>query len=350
MKKLRTVIVGLGGMGMGQLQILTKELPDRFEVVAGVDPRQEARQQAMKDHGVPQTFPDAAEMIKACDFDLAAITAPEFQHWPVMREVGKKARIILCEKPLAHSLADCRAMRKFAATFKGRIYFDLELRFDPAMRALKRTIAEGRLGEPRVAWAKEFRCPFLCKPTRWIQQQEFSGGVLPEKNVHHFDAFSHLFGAKPLAVSAFGGRDVVKRLYDAPYTVMDNAVVNVEYEGSRRAALTLCMFMDKPLGGHEIGVIGDKGMALWADGKLRLSDRHGREVSTMEFHDDEASWSSHGGLVYQTYKNLLADLEKRPTPIARIDDIYWATLTGLAGEISAAEGRIVKLSELHRGA
>jgi len=351
MKKHRVAVIGLGGMGIAHLKTLQEYFASEVFVVAGVDPRKKARDMVKREFGIDETYADVHDLVKRSTFDYAVVATPSDTHYPIVRQLAGHCDAILLEKPLAHTAADCRKIRTLAKKWRGKFYVDLEARTDRGLAKTKEIVAAGKIGTPRVAWFKEFRCPFLKKPDRWIQQQERSGGALVDKCVHYFDLFGWYFDAKPVSVTATGGRDVVRRLHGAPYTVMDNALASVEYAGSKRATVILCMFIDKPIdGGSELGIIGEKGMAVYAfEGQaVRWTDASGR-VRTYRFKlPDRIAKVSHRGMLYTQHKGILADLAGKHTDIAGVDAAYWATLTALAGERSAATGRLVKLSELHR--
>jgi len=334
MKRLRVAVIGLGNMGRAHARTLVEHFPRRAEVVAAADPRREARRLA-RGLGIPGVFADARTLVHAVDFDEAVVATPSDRHCECLREVMTKARVILCEKPMAHTAADCRRTMRLVRAFKGRVFFDLELRTDAGFRAMKRLIDRGRLGTPRLAWCKEFRGPFLEKPDRWIQRQERSGGALVDKCVHYFDLFGWPLGARPTRVSATGGRDVHTRLYGAPYTVMDSAVATIDYEGSKRASMILCMFARKPVdGGMEVGVIGEEGMAVYPFDRMlvRAGDWTGRTRTIRVRVPKRIAKVSHRGLLYYQHRSVLDALNGRCRDAASAEDAYWATITAIAGE------------------
>src|SRR5690242_20585865 len=107
---MRSVVVGLGRMGMRHLQILTE---GGHEIVGIADPRPEALAEARDKFALREgvCFADAKAMLgqvrPACA--IIATTAPAHCELTVMA-AQQGASHILCEKPMAVSLAECDAM------------------------------------------------------------------------------------------------------------------------------------------------------------------------------------------------------------------------------------------------
>ena len=111
------------------------------------------------------------------------------------------------------------------------------------------------------------------------------------------------------------------------------------------------MFIEKPIDGSlELGIVGEEGMAVfdYERSRVRVSDAKGLNVCEHRLSPPpEIAKVSHRGMLYYQYKNVLDDLDGKLTQIAGADAAYWATLTAIAGEISAAEKRTVPIRELH---
>lgn len=100
MERLRIGVVGLGGISGGHLSAIS-HLDDRFELVAGVDPRgRDAAHASML--GDAPLFTDEAEMYRNVpDIHAVAVCTPHHLHIHNIRSaVGHGARGILVEKPV----------------------------------------------------------------------------------------------------------------------------------------------------------------------------------------------------------------------------------------------------------
>jgi predicted dehydrogenase len=111
---------------------------------------------------------------------------------------------VLCEKPIALSVADGERMVA-AASAAGTVFLVAHvLRFWPEYRVVQRLIAAGDLGAPRAAVSWRLNAPCLHRP--WYYRPEQSGGAVVDLLIHDLDLYHWLFG--PLGhVQAQGRRD-----------------------------------------------------------------------------------------------------------------------------------------------
>ncbi len=122
---------------------------------------------------------------------------------PFHREVAVAAlaagKHVICEKPMARTPADARAIAKAAAKAKGILMPAQCMRFWPGWDWLKQACAEQRYG--RVLAATFTR--LSSRPAGWYRQAADSGGALLDLHIHDVDMINWLFGA-PRAVSSRG--------------------------------------------------------------------------------------------------------------------------------------------------
>jgi hypothetical protein len=116
----RPLKLGIAGIGRAfSFMIPTFRGHPRMEIVAGFDPREEARARFSQDFGA-QTF-DRMEALCAFDLDAIYIASPHQFHRPQVEMAAAYGRHVLVEKPMALSLEDCRSMiaavRKAAVTY-----------------------------------------------------------------------------------------------------------------------------------------------------------------------------------------------------------------------------------------
>lgn len=107
---MRAGLLGLGRMGLRHLEVLRAL---KLDVVGVADLQEQARAKAASDCGVPAgaLFADARKMIETTKPELlvVATTAPSHAEF-VCLAAANGAKAILCEKPMAVSLAECDRM------------------------------------------------------------------------------------------------------------------------------------------------------------------------------------------------------------------------------------------------
>ena len=196
-----------------------------------------------------QTFEDWRHVIDT-DVDAVIVALTNDQHCEATVAAFDAGKHVLCEKPLGLTLAECHRVVEASQNAGKVLQIGHEMRHQALYQQMKSMVVAGDVGDPRIMWCREYRGPM--RPG-WRSSEEKTGGMLLEKNCHHFDLFNWILNAKPLRVAAFGGRDVL-----ANTELLDNAQVLVEYEGGRRAVLEICLF--SPSGGDcEIGITGSRG-------------------------------------------------------------------------------------------
>ena len=106
MKKLRLGVAGLGRA----FAVMSGAFRDpRVELVAGADPRSEARDRFSADYGA-RGYPTVAELCADPAVEVVYVATPHERHAEHARLAAAAKKHILVEKPMALSIEDCRAM------------------------------------------------------------------------------------------------------------------------------------------------------------------------------------------------------------------------------------------------
>jgi myo-inositol 2-dehydrogenase/D-chiro-inositol 1-dehydrogenase len=195
---LRIGLIGCGVMGADHARILLSDVAGA-ELVAVYDAdasRAEAIAAGAK--GV-RTLRSARELIADREVQAVIIASPDATHAEAAIasiEAGKPA---LCEKPLAATPEECRAV--IAAEIKGGrrlVQVGFMRRFDPGYRAMKEKIGDHELG----------RALFLhCVHRNAIAPSYITSDlVLANSAVHEFDIARFLLGEEFVAVTVFSAR------------------------------------------------------------------------------------------------------------------------------------------------
>ena len=161
-----------------------------FEVSAlvGTDPERTAER--ARANGVPLAFTDLDEAIRQTGATVVTVATPPDTHAPMVHKAIGHGCHVLCEKPFAMNVAEGRAMLE-AAEAAGVIHaLGYEFRWDPARAAAERLIAEGAIGEPRIATFTQFMHyagnPYVDLPDWWLNEKS-GGGWLGAWGSHLVD-------------------------------------------------------------------------------------------------------------------------------------------------------------------
>ncbi len=188
---IRVAILG-GGIGAEHLAGY-RALPDLFEVALICDLDLSRAQSIAEGLKVSN---DAEAAINAPDFDLIDICLPPHLHVPMSLKALAAGKHVICEKPLATSLADMDLLERAEAASAGTLFPVFQYRFGRAMDQLQALDAAGLLGQPQMAslethWARD--TAYYAVPWRGTWQGECGGAVVGHA-IHAHDLLSHLFG------------------------------------------------------------------------------------------------------------------------------------------------------------
>ncbi|MBD3242850.1 MAG: gfo/Idh/MocA family oxidoreductase [Chitinivibrionales bacterium] len=209
--KVRVGVIGAGWPAWQHMKGYQKV--DGVEVVALCDVN-EARLQGIADeYGVPKRYVSYEDMLQKEQPDAVSVCTPNALHSEMSIACMRAGAHVLCEKPMAASSEQARAMID-ARDETGRLFMmGYMRRFGGEPRLLKRYIEKGRLGGIYFARTWTRRRHFIPGMGGWFTQKKLSGGgVLIDMGVHLLDLTLWLMGYPEVAEvcgasgSTFGSR------------------------------------------------------------------------------------------------------------------------------------------------
>ncbi|RWK74370.1 MAG: Gfo/Idh/MocA family oxidoreductase, partial [Mesorhizobium sp.] len=137
------------------------------------------------------------------DVDAVYISTTNELHLEQALAAIKAGKHVLCEKPLALTSADARTMVAAARAAGIVLGTNHHLRNAGSHRAMRDSIAGGRIGKPIAA--RVFHSVYLPENLQgWrITRPEAGGGVVLDITVHDADTLRFVLADDPLEVSAF---------------------------------------------------------------------------------------------------------------------------------------------------
>jgi predicted dehydrogenase len=201
-------------------------------------------------------YVETLEEVLAWGADAVVVAAENNQHRRYTEWAAEHGLHVLCEKPLATTVADARAMIDACQAGGVRLMVAYPARFAPAFVQLRAAVASGELGDIRAAHGSNpGKSPVGLR--EWFGDPEQSGGgAIMDHTVHLADLLDELFdGALPLEVYA----DANSLLFE-DLAVESAGLVSVRYEGDRVATIE-CGWTQPQAnpawGGLDLTVIGD---------------------------------------------------------------------------------------------
>jgi predicted dehydrogenase len=198
--------VGVVGLGYGRAHIVAFQ-SSGCRVVA-VCQRDRARAQKIADqYGVPGVFERWEDLLERAQPEIVVIATPPHLHHAITLAAFDRGAHVLCEKPLALTAAEARAMAD-AARRAGRVGMTgFNWRFTPAMRELEARVRAGALGRlfhVQARWLGSTWAGASAAPTWRMDRAQAGHGAMGDMGVHLVDLVRATFG-ELARVSAHAG-------------------------------------------------------------------------------------------------------------------------------------------------
>jgi predicted dehydrogenase len=317
---------------------------------------------------------DWREVAADAEVDLVDVATPNGLHAEqaiAMLEAGKH---VACEKPLAGTLGDARAMRDAAkAARRTKTFVWFNYRRLPAIGLFWRLVRAGRLGRPlhvRASYLQSWGGPEAAASWRFDRRQAGSGAH-GDLNSHMVDLARFLTGEEILEIhGALERRFVAERRAPGKRGRVESDVDDcvaflATFSGGATATFEATRLATGHLNDHAIEIDGEHGALRFAfddpnalgffDAREKRETRGWRRiVATAPEHPYAASWWPEGhGLGYEHgFVNMAADVlrvmgGKRPElPLPDFEDAFRTQRVLEAALVSARERAAVKVSEV----
>ena len=111
MRKVKVGIVGCGGIANGK-HMPSLKLIENVEMVAFCDIIPERAMKAKKDYGTSEAkvYKDFHRMLKLEEVEVVHVLTPNAAHSKITIAALQAGKHVMCEKPMAHTAKDARAM------------------------------------------------------------------------------------------------------------------------------------------------------------------------------------------------------------------------------------------------
>ncbi len=172
------------------------------EVVAVMSASEDRAKAFAAAHDVARASADLAALVTDPAIDAVYISTTNELHRDQLFAAAQAGKHVLCEKPLALTLADARAMVA-ACRERGVVMgTNHHLRNAATHRAMREAIKQGRIGKP--LFARVFHAVYLPPNLQgWrIDKPEAGGGVVLDITVHDADTLRFVLDDEPHSVTA----------------------------------------------------------------------------------------------------------------------------------------------------
>ena len=303
------------------------------EIVSVMSTNAERGRAYAEANGIAKSVTSLDGIVGDPDIDAVYISTTNELHHDQAIAAARGGKHVLCEKPLALSLDDAKAMVVAAREAGVVMATNHHLRNAASHRAMRDAIAAGRIGKPLAA--RVFHAVYLPPHLQgWrLDKPQAGGGVILDITVHDADTLRFVLGDDPveaIALSQSGGMGtrgledgvmgvlrfksgVIAQFHDAFTTKF--AETGFEVHGTEGSLIARNVMTQKPVGSVVLRN---------AEGEQQLSlDQHNLyEAALSAFHNAVAG---------------------NGAPAASGEDGLWSLATGLAVAKSAATGAAIAI-------
>ncbi|WP_203806740.1 Gfo/Idh/MocA family protein [Actinoplanes couchii] len=363
-------MVGYAFMGAAHSQawrtvnrVFDLPLRARMTAVAGRDPGKVAAAAAQL--GWQEHTTDWRSLIARDDIDLIDVCTPGDSHAEIAIAALAAGKHVLCEKPLANTIDEARAMATAAVRAEAggvRSMCGFNYRRVPAVALMRQLIADGRVGEIRHVravylqdWITDPQFPLVWR----LQKDKAGSGALGDIGAHIIDLTQYVTGQRIAGVSALTETFVKQRPLTAggsgDVTVDDAALFVARLDGGAVATYEATRFATGRKNGLRVEINGSLGSVVFDFERMNElefydaalpSDEQGfsRILVTEPDHPYIAAWWPPGHLIGYEHsfthqaRDLLEAIGTGVSPTPSFTDALQVQLVLDAVERSAALG------------
>jgi predicted dehydrogenase len=193
---LRVALVGCGIISDAHIKAYAQHAERaRITVCCDID-ADKAKQRADQVGNGARAVTEVADVLTDPNVDAVEICTPHHLHPEAVIGAARAGKHILCQKPLAKTLAECDAMIEAARQAGVVLYYAETNRTMPAAVGLKRALDEGRIGRLigiQATYAHWQGGEYMT--TAWRYDPNITGGgQLLDGGIHYVDVMLHVGG------------------------------------------------------------------------------------------------------------------------------------------------------------
>jgi scyllo-inositol 2-dehydrogenase (NAD+) len=224
MRKLGVGVLGVGEMGRRHAENLRHLVPNA-QLVAIADVAVERARRAAAELEIDNSYGSLEDMLGCEGLDAVVIATPDKFHASAVKTVAAAGKDILCEKPLALTLADAQELLDAVSKARVRLQVGFMRRYDPAYAAAMKRIEAGEIGVPVIfkSIGRDKDGPPLAAYTPNI-----NGMLFYTNSIHDFDLARWLMQDEVTEVHAY--TTVAIRPEVAQFGDVVASVVNLKFD------------------------------------------------------------------------------------------------------------------------
>lgn len=249
-KLIRFAVVGLGHFAQTAILPAFKDVKHaKLHALVTSDPEKAAKL-SRKYRATAYPYEDFGRLCRSREIDAVYIAVPNSEHRRYVVQAAGAGIHVLCEKPLAYSVTDAKAMVTACERGGVRLMTAYRLHFEEGNLQAIKALRVGAIGEPRLFVSVH---TMQVEPDNIRVDLSLGGGPLEDIGIYCLNAARYLFQAEPQEVMAYAVYGDDPRFREVPEAV--SCILRFPQD---RLASFLCGFGETKI--SEYRVIGAKGL------------------------------------------------------------------------------------------
>lgn len=263
--KIGVCVIGAGRAGMIHARNFARSIP-HARLIAVADPVEETAQKASQELELDSYYLNYQEALQDERVDAVIVVSPTVYHKEIVVAAAQAEKHILCEKPMAMTVAECDEMLKAVEEHQVKLQIGFMRRFDKNFLYAKERIVSGEIGD--VVLVKSLtRGPSI--PQKWQYDIAKSNGPLAEVNSHDIDTLRWFTESEFKEVYAIAGNYRCPEARKEFPDFYDNIVMTASFENGMQGCIDGAVSVRYGYDAR-VEIVGTKGVIFV--GRLREND------------------------------------------------------------------------------
>jgi predicted dehydrogenase len=199
--RIRYAVIGAGNIAQMAVLPAFEHAKKNSQLVALLSSDSEKRAELADKYQIEHTgsYGDLERILGDSGADAVYIATPNSLHMDYTLRAAELGLHVLCEKPLATTVADCETMKEACERAHVKLMVAYRLHFEEANLKAIEAVRSGKLGEPKL-FASVFT--HVVRPGDIRERPELGGGATFDLGVYCINAARNLFADEPRLVFA----------------------------------------------------------------------------------------------------------------------------------------------------
>ena len=333
-------VIGIGGRGTLLLNAAIKSGLARVTHLADINPSALDKALTTAAAFQPKGHREYRQLLDVKSIEAVYIASPCHLHKEMILAALAAGKHVYCEKPMALTPEDNRAILEASKKSKGILQIGFQRRYSQPMRELVRRLQSGEVGKPLFGRGQYWAPRDLPRHQAWKFDRDRFGDMIVEQAVHQFDLYSWIYG-NPLRACGFGGANLY--VNEPPgRTIMDHYSITYEYPGGIHVSFTHLYYAVMGMGsGNGDEFFTSTGGVKIDSRAIAYFKRDARDPFESVPMATESQSSSEASV-----RDFLECVRTGRKPVSNAENGRTSTLSVIMGLRSMVQGRVVEWKEV----